>query len=70
MSTDKPVGAMLITEHEAGQIGRTNASWRTPAIFIHGLWLLSNSWDRWADLFETAAGLRAEVSVGGARQPR
>jgi hypothetical protein len=30
MSTDKPVGAMLITEHEAGQIGRANASGRTP----------------------------------------
>jgi hypothetical protein len=32
MSTDKPVGAMLITEHEAGQIGRANASGRTPAV--------------------------------------
>ena len=28
MSTDKPVGATLITWHEAGQIGRANASGR------------------------------------------
>jgi non-heme chloroperoxidase len=54
MPTDKPVGATLTTEHEAGQIGRANASGRTPAVFVHGLWLLSSSWDRWADLFETA----------------
>lgn len=25
---------------------------RTPVIFIHGLWLLSSSWDRWVELFE------------------
>ena len=29
-----------------------NASERTPVVFIHGLWLLPSSWDRWADLFE------------------
>jgi non-heme chloroperoxidase len=54
MSIDKPAGAMLITEHEAGEVGRANASGRTPVVFVHGLWLLSSSWDRWADLFETA----------------
>ena len=25
-----------------------------PAVFIHGLWLLPSSWDRWAALFEEA----------------
>jgi len=30
MSTDKPVGATLITKYEAQQIGRANASGRTP----------------------------------------
>jgi non-heme chloroperoxidase len=43
-----------ITEHESEQVERANASGRTPVVFIHGLWLLPSSWDRWADLFETA----------------
>ena len=43
-----------ITEHESAQVERANASGRTPVVFIHGLWLLPSSWDRWADLFETA----------------
>jgi pimeloyl-ACP methyl ester carboxylesterase len=43
-----------ITEHEAGQVERANASGLTPVMFVHGLWLLPSSWDRWADLFETA----------------
>ena len=25
-----------------------------PVVFIHGLWLLPSSWDRWAELFEEA----------------
>ena len=54
LSTDKPVGATVITWHEAGQIGRANAFGCTPVVFVHGLWLLSSSWDRWAELFETA----------------
>src|SRR6266566_3957372 len=36
------------------QIERANASDRTPAVFIHGLWLLPSSWDRWAALFDEA----------------
>jgi non-heme chloroperoxidase len=36
------------------QIGQANASGRTPVVFIHGLWLLASSWDRWADLFAQA----------------
>src|SRR5207237_4439584 len=44
----KPTG---ITEHEADQVERANASGRTPVVFIHGLWLLPSSWDRWATLF-------------------
>ena len=41
-----------ITEHEAEQIERANTTGRTPVVFIHGLWLLPSSWDRWAALFE------------------
>jgi pimeloyl-ACP methyl ester carboxylesterase len=39
---------------EAEQVERANASGKTPVVFIHGLWLLPSSWDRWAALFEEA----------------
>jgi non-heme chloroperoxidase len=35
-------------------VARRNASGRTPVVFIHGLWLLPSSWDRWAAVFEGA----------------
>ena len=38
----------------ADEIEHANATGRTPVVFIHGLWLLPNSWDRWAALFEGA----------------
>ena len=38
----------------AEQIERCNATGRTPVVFIHGLWLLPSSWDRWAAVFEQA----------------
>jgi pimeloyl-ACP methyl ester carboxylesterase len=43
-----------ITEHEASQVERANASGLTPVVFVHGLWLLPSSWDRWAEVFEAA----------------
>ena len=43
-----------MTEHETEQIDRANASGQTPVAFIHGLWLLPSSWDRWRTLFENA----------------
>jgi non-heme chloroperoxidase len=43
-----------ITEREQKQIERANASGKQPVVFIHGLWLLPSSWDRWAALFEDA----------------
>ncbi len=43
-----------ITDHEESQIERANGSGRTPVVFIHGLWLLPTSWDRWAELCEDA----------------
>src|SRR5256714_6672881 len=46
---ERPSG---ITEHEAEQIERANVSGRIPVVFIHGLWLLPSSWDRWAAVFE------------------
>jgi non-heme chloroperoxidase len=43
-----------ITADEAGQVQRANASGLTPVVFVHGLWLLPSSWDRWAEVFESA----------------
>src|SRR5215218_8878347 len=43
-----------VTDREARQVEQANASGRTPVVFIHGLWLLPSSWDKWAQLFEEA----------------
>jgi non-heme chloroperoxidase len=43
-----------MAEHEAQQVERANASGRPPVVFVHGLWLLPSSWDRWAGVFEEA----------------
>jgi non-heme chloroperoxidase len=43
-----------ITDYESEQIDKANATGRTPVVFIHGLWLLPSSWDRWAVVFEEA----------------
>lgn len=45
-------GPDTLTEHERAQIARANASTLRPVVFVHGLWLLPSSWDRWAALFE------------------
>src|ERR1700752_726992 len=41
-----------ITDHEAAQVERANATRATPVVFVHGLWVLPSSWDRWVTLFE------------------
>src|SRR3954467_6595300 len=43
-----------MTDHEAAQIDRANATNAPPVVFVHGLWLLPSSWDRWSTLFEEA----------------
>jgi non-heme chloroperoxidase len=43
-----------VTEHEAEYIEKANATGLPPVVFIHGLWLLPSSWQRWADVFEEA----------------
>jgi pimeloyl-ACP methyl ester carboxylesterase len=43
-----------ITPIRTEQVERANASGLQPVVFIHGLWLLSSSWDRWAAVFEEA----------------
>src|SRR3981081_4789052 len=41
-----------ISKYEASQIEEANARGLTPVVFVHGLWLLPSSWDRWAEVFE------------------
>ncbi|MFF5294143.1 alpha/beta hydrolase [Paractinoplanes globisporus] len=43
-----------IPQHTLDDIDRVNASGLTPVVFIHGLWLLPSSWDRWAEVFQAA----------------
>ena len=51
-SAPSDITAATITEHEAQQVQRANATGLQPVVFVHGLWLLPSSWDRWAALFE------------------
>ena len=56
-----------ITMHENDQIDAANASDRTRVVFVHGLWLLPSSWDRWLDVFRQAG--YAPVSPGWPDDP-
>jgi non-heme chloroperoxidase len=58
-----PVPVVPIQE----QVAQANASGRVPVVFIHGLWLLPSSWDRWARLFDQAG--YAPVSPGWPDDP-
>jgi pimeloyl-ACP methyl ester carboxylesterase len=44
----------ITTNQEQAQIEESNRSGRTPVVFVHGLWLLPSSWDRWGTLFDDA----------------
>jgi non-heme chloroperoxidase len=44
--------AGTVTDWEKAEIDRANESGLTPVTFVHGLWLLSSSWQQWRDLFE------------------
>lgn len=43
---------MSLTTVEQAEVDAANASGKTPVVFIHGLWLLSSSWQPWRELFE------------------
>jgi non-heme chloroperoxidase len=47
-------GLPTMSGNEAAQIERANKTGLQPVVFVHGLWLLPNSWERWADFFEEA----------------
>jgi non-heme chloroperoxidase len=44
----------VATSTDDNQVEQANASGLTPVVFVHGLWLLPSSWDRWAAVFEEA----------------
>ena len=56
-----------LTERERAELQAANSSGRQPVMFVHGLWLLSSSWDRWRALFEQAG--YATVSPGWPDDP-
>ena len=41
-----------VSPREQREIARANESGGSPVVFVHGLWLLANSCDRWRGLFE------------------
>jgi non-heme chloroperoxidase len=43
-----------VTEYEVQEVEKANATGKQPVVFVHGLWLLPNSWDRWREGFEEA----------------
>jgi hypothetical protein len=52
MTTTKSATPATITEHEANEVERANATGLQPIVFVHGLWLLPSSWDRWGRLVQ------------------
>jgi pimeloyl-ACP methyl ester carboxylesterase len=46
--------ATAISPFTIERLDRANATGLTPVVFVHGLWLLPSSWDRWAAVFEEA----------------
>jgi len=54
MSNSASSTAGNISPAERAQIQRANVSGLHPVVFVHGLWLLPSSWQRWAEVFEEA----------------
>src|SRR6266516_6186170 len=52
--TSAATGTSTIEAPEAEQVERAIESGRTPVVFVHGLWLLASSWERWRTVFEDA----------------
>ena len=51
-SASSSMGSISVAER--AQIQRANISGLHPVVFVHGLWLLPGSWQRWAEAFEEA----------------
>ena len=53
-STVTPPSTASISDHDLQDVQRANATGLQPVVFVHGLWLLPSSWERWAVMFEEA----------------
>jgi len=42
----------MFTPREQQEIDRANATEASPVVFVHGLWLLAESWQPWRDFYE------------------
>jgi pimeloyl-ACP methyl ester carboxylesterase len=51
-TSDVEVTSVSTVDEE--QIEQANATGLQPVVFVHGLWLLPSSWDRWSAVFEDA----------------
>jgi hypothetical protein len=68
--TASMTAATTITGHEMQQVDRANATGLQPIVFVHGLWLLPSSWDRWATMFEEAGYTTLTPGWPDERTPR
>src|SRR5437763_7289664 len=48
------VASPTVSAEEQKQVEKANKSANRPVVFVHGLWLLPNSWDNWVAFFEKA----------------
>jgi non-heme chloroperoxidase len=54
MTMTERSGSVLAVAPTGEQVAKANESGLVPVVFVHGLWLLSSSWDRWAAVFGEA----------------
>jgi len=47
LSGKTKIDMIQVSAASASQVQEAYTSGRTPVVFVHGLWLLSSSWDRW-----------------------
>ena len=52
--SDESTSDLTCTEYEVQEVEKANATGKQSVIFVHGLWLLPNSWDPWREVFEEA----------------
>jgi non-heme chloroperoxidase len=56
-----------LMEHDRELVAQANATGRRPIVFVHGLWLLPSSWDRWLTVFRDAG--YAPIAPGWPEDP-
>ena len=65
--SDESTSDLTCTEYEVQEVEKANATGKQSVIFVHGLWLLPNSWDPWREVFEEAG--YASVAPGWPDDP-